>query len=53
MVVKGARFAQAETRRRIVEALLTLAAEEPWGEVTLAAIAERAGVTLADAARPL
>ena len=37
-----------KTRDRIVEALMALAAERPWSEVTLAAIAERAGVTLAE-----
>jgi AcrR family transcriptional regulator len=34
-------------RDKAVEALMALAAERPWSEVTLQAIAERAGVTLA------
>ena len=34
-------------RDKIVDALMALAAERPWDEVTLEAIAERAGVTLA------
>jgi AcrR family transcriptional regulator len=38
---------QPKTRTRIVEALLALAAEKPWNEVTLEAIAGRAGVSLA------
>jgi AcrR family transcriptional regulator len=38
--------AQPKTRGRIVDALLALAAERPWPEVTLEALAERAGVTL-------
>ena len=37
-----------KTRERVVEALLALAAEGPWEEVTLAAVSERAGVTLAE-----
>ena len=40
-------MAQPKTRGRIVDALMALAAERPWGEVTLEALAERAGVTLA------
>lgn len=38
---------QPKTRNRIVDALLELTAERPWDAVTLAAVAERAGVTLA------
>ena len=38
---------QPKTRNKIVDALLQLAAERPWEEVTLEALAERAGVTLA------
>jgi AcrR family transcriptional regulator len=38
---------QPKTRSKIVDALMALAAERPWEEVTLAAVAERAGVTLA------
>jgi len=34
-------------RDKIIDALMALAAERPWDEVTLEAIAERAGVTLA------
>jgi AcrR family transcriptional regulator len=37
---------QPKTRNRIVDALMALAAERPWHEVTLEALAERAGVTL-------
>jgi AcrR family transcriptional regulator len=37
---------QPKTRNRIVDALMALAAERPWEEVTLAALAERAGVSL-------
>jgi AcrR family transcriptional regulator len=36
-----------ETRNRIVDALMELAAEGPYADVTLMAIAERAGVSLA------
>jgi AcrR family transcriptional regulator len=35
-------------RDRIIEALLSLAAERPWSAVTLEAVAERAGVSLAE-----
>ncbi len=38
---------QPKTRNKIIDALMALAAERPWDEVTLEAIAERAGVTLA------
>jgi AcrR family transcriptional regulator len=38
---------QPKIRTRIVEALLALAGERPFDEVTLEALAERAGVTLA------
>lgn len=38
---------QPRTRNRIVDALLALMAEGPWDEVTLDALAKRAGVTLA------
>src|SRR5215207_2350999 len=38
---------QPKTRNRIIDSLLALAAERPWDEVTLPALAERAGVTLA------
>ncbi len=37
---------QPKTRNRIVDAMMALAAERPWEEVTLDAIAERAGATL-------
>ena len=33
-------------QRKITDALMALAAERPWDEVTLEALAERAGVTL-------
>jgi AcrR family transcriptional regulator len=38
---------QPKTRNKIIDALMALAAERPWEEVTLQAIAERADVTLA------
>ena len=37
---------QPKTRNRIVDALLALAGERAWHEVTLEALAERAGITL-------
>ena len=37
---------QPKTRNRIVDSLMELAAERPWDEVTLEAVAARAGVTL-------
>ncbi len=37
---------QPRTRNKIIDALLSLAAEHAWRDVTLEAIAERAGVTL-------
>jgi AcrR family transcriptional regulator len=37
---------QPKTRNKIIDVTLALAAERPWEEVTLEAIAERAGVTL-------
>jgi ubiquinone biosynthesis protein COQ9 len=40
-----------ETRDRIVDAALRLAADRPWPEITLANIAEAAGVTLAEFAQ--
>jgi AcrR family transcriptional regulator len=39
--------AQGKTRNKIIDSLMALAAEQPWGEVTMEALAERAGVTLA------
>lgn len=38
---------KAKPRDKILDALMALAAERPWEEVTLEALAERAGVTLA------
>jgi AcrR family transcriptional regulator len=38
---------QPKTRNKIIDALMALAAERPWEEVTLEALAERAGVSLA------
>ncbi len=38
----------ADVESRVVDAALALAAERPWAEVTLAAVAGRAGVALAD-----
>ena len=38
---------QPKTRTRTVDALMRLAAEQAWEEITLRAVAERAGVTLA------
>ena len=40
----------SETRERIIEATFRLAAEKPWPEITLAAIAEAAGLSLAELA---
>ncbi len=40
-----------ETRDRIVDAAFRLAGEKPWPEVTLAAIAEAAGLSLAELAQ--
>jgi ubiquinone biosynthesis protein COQ9 len=40
-----------ETRDLIIDAAFSLAAEKPWPEITLAAIAEHAGVSLAELAR--
>lgn len=40
--------APASSRDRIVDALMALAAEQPFEEITISAIAERAGVSLAD-----
>jgi ubiquinone biosynthesis protein COQ9 len=40
-----------ETRDLIVDAALRLAAEKPWREITLAAIAEASGVSLAELAQ--
>ncbi len=37
-----------KTRERVVEALLSLAAEGPWEQATLTAVSERAGITLAE-----
>lgn len=45
------RFMSTETRDLIVDAALRLAAERPWPEITLGAIAESAGVSLAELAR--
>jgi AcrR family transcriptional regulator len=38
---------QPKTRSKIIDALMALAAERPWEEITLEALAERAGITLA------
>lgn len=40
-------MAQPKTRTKIVEALMALAAERPWDEIALDAVAARAGVNLA------
>lgn len=40
-------MARPKPRQKIVDALVALAAERPWDEVTLEALAERAGVSLA------
>jgi len=42
-----------ETRDRIVEAAFRLAAEKPWAEITLAAIAQGAGLNLAELAQQI
>src|SRR5687768_8941100 len=39
---------QQKTRNRIIDALMALAAERPWEKVTLEALADRAGVSLAE-----
>jgi AcrR family transcriptional regulator len=39
--------AKPKPQQKIIDALMALASERPWDEVTLEAIAERAGVTLA------
>jgi AcrR family transcriptional regulator len=44
----SASSAEASPRERIVDALMALAAEMRWSDITLPMIAERAGVTLAD-----
>lgn len=49
--VRYTRFMSNETRDLIVDAAFRLAAERPWPEITLAAIAESAGVSLAELAR--
>jgi AcrR family transcriptional regulator len=40
----------SDTRERIIEAAFRLAGEKPWAEITLAAIAETANVSLAELA---
>ena len=40
-------MATEKTRKSIVEAFMALAAETPWNEMTLPAIADKAGITLA------
>jgi AcrR family transcriptional regulator len=45
--IGGMPVVQPKTRNKIVDALLELAAERAWDEVTLEAVADRAGVTLA------
>lgn len=40
-------MAKTKPRDRILDALMSLAAEQPWEKVSLEAIADRAGVTLA------
>lgn len=44
----AAKSAPVDNRDRIVDALMELAAEQPFGDLTIAQIAERAGVSLAD-----
>jgi AcrR family transcriptional regulator len=44
---KEALVVQPKTRNKIVDSLMALAAERRWDEVTLEALAERSGVTLA------
>jgi len=41
-------LAKPKSREKIVEALLALCAERPFGDVTLSSLAERGGVTLAE-----
>ncbi|MCC2112530.1 MAG: TetR/AcrR family transcriptional regulator [Hyphomicrobiales bacterium] len=40
-------MATEKTRRKIIDALLALAAETPWHQIDLNAIADKAGITLA------
>jgi len=46
--VAGAKLEPAEVRQRIIEALMTLAGEVRWEEITIGDVATRAGVSLAD-----
>jgi len=46
--VAAPKAAPASDRDRIVDALMDLAAEQDFGEITISMIAERAGVSLAD-----
>jgi AcrR family transcriptional regulator len=45
---RGRQPATEETRNRIIDAAMELAVERPWTEITLAAIAEKAEITLAE-----
>ena len=47
-MAKTARSAAPSPRDSIIDALMALAGETRWGDITLPMIAERAGVTLAD-----
>lgn len=46
--MSGQSAPQADPRPKIVEALMALAAEQPFEEITISEIARRAGVSLAD-----
>ncbi len=41
-------MAKPKTKDRVVEALMALATEQSWNDVTLVAISDRAGITLAE-----
>lgn len=49
--VRYTAFMSNETRDRIVETAFRLAAEKPWADITLGAIAEGAGLSLAELAQ--
>ncbi len=45
---KSAEAPKGDPRARVVDALMALAARQPWDMITLSAIAEEAGISLAD-----
>jgi len=46
-ITAGAETRASDPRKRIVDALMELAAERPWEEIAITDVAKRAGVTLA------